>query len=103
MTYNCSGTEANIFRELKEFIDPYVLGWQLGIDGPVLTSIEKDYGDVERQILEVIKVWYRNTEESERTWGRIADAIEGLEHYKYLEEKLRELATTTTGKEASII
>ena len=103
MTYTYLGTEANILIKLRGLIDPKILGVQLGIEAQVLKTIEKDHRDVQRQMFEVIKVWYHSTEESEHTWERIADAIEGLEHYKYLEEKLRELATTTTGKEASII
>ena len=101
---NYSGTQANILCELEEITNLYNFGLQLGIDTRVLDRIDRDHrNDVERQRSEIIKYWYRNTEESERTWGRVADAIGRLGGHRNLETRLRQLAitTTVTGKEAS--
>ena len=60
-----------------------------------MARIDKDHrNDVEQQRCEVIKYWYQNTKESERTWGRVADAIKKLGGHRNLEMKLRQLATT---------
>ena len=101
---NYSGTQANILCELEEITNLYNFGLQLGIDTRVLDRIDRDHrNDVERQRSEIIKYWYRNTEESERTWGRVADAIRRLGGHHNLETRLRQLpiTTTVTGKEAS--
>ena len=95
---NYSGTEANILRELGEITNPYNFGLQLGINSKVLDQIDRDHrNDVERQRSEIIKYWDRNTEESERTWGSLADAIGKLGGHRNLETKLRQLGTTPTG------
>ena len=95
---NYSGNHANILRELGEITDLYNFGLQLGIDSKVLDRIDKDYrNDVRRQKSEIIKYWYRNTEESERTWGSLADAIGRLGGHSNLEAELRQLGTTPTG------
>ena len=95
---NYSGTEANVLCELGEITNPYNFGLQLGIDSKVLDRIDRDHrNDVERQRSEIIKYWYRNTAESERTWGRLADAIGKLGGHRNLETKLRQLVTTSTG------
>jgi hypothetical protein len=96
--YYYSGTEANILCEVEEITNPYNFGLQLGIDSKVLDRIDRDHrNDVERQRSEIIKFWYRNTAESERIWGRIADAIRRLGGHRNLETKLRQLTTTLTG------
>ena len=83
---------------MEEITNLYNFGLQLDIDSKVLDRIERDYrNDVERQRSEIIKFWYRNTEESERTWGRVADAIKRLGGHRNLETKLRQLGTTRTG------
>ena len=95
---NYSGNHANILLELGEITDLYNFGLQLGIDSKVLDRIDKDYrNDVQRQKSEIIKYWCRNTEESERTWERVADAIGKLGGHSNLETKLRQLGTTPTG------
>ena len=92
---NYSGTEANVLCELGEITNLYNFGLQLGIDSKVLDRIERDHrNDVERQRSEIIKSWYRNTADSERTWGRIADAIKKLGDHRNLETRLRQLGTT---------
>ena len=64
----------------------------------MLDRIERDHrNDIERQRSEIIKSWYRNTAESERTWGKIADAIGKLGDHRNLEIKLRQLGTTPKG------
>ena len=95
---NYSGTEANVLCELGEITNLYNFGLQLGIDSKVLDRIDKDHrNDIERQKSEIIKSWYRNTAESERTWGRVADAIQRLGDHRNLETRLRQLGTTPTG------
>ena len=95
---NYSGTEANVLCELEEITNLHNFGLQLGIDSKVLGRIERDHrNDVERQRSEIIKYWFLNTEESECTWGRIADAIKKLGGHRNLETKLRRLGTTPTG------
>ena len=95
---NYSGTEANVLCELGEITNLYNFGLQLGIDSKVLDRIERNHrNDVERQKSEIIKYWHRNTQESERTWGRIADAIKRLGDHCNLETRLRQLGTTPTG------
>ena len=90
-------------HQLKEINNPHSFGLQLEIDPMELGRIERDYkNDVQRQRSEIITYWYLNTEESERTWGRLADAIERMGGHRNLEKRLRQLAVTTTGKVASI-
>ena len=61
-------------------------------------SIDRDHrNDVERQRSEIVTYWDRNTEESERTWGRVADAIGRLGGHRNLEAEIRQLGTTPTG------
>ena len=68
----------------------------LGIESKDLEQIEKNHrGDVARQRSEVIKFWYKNAEESERTWGRVADALQTLGSHRNLESQLRKLGETT--------
>ena len=93
-----TGTEANISRELEEITNLYNFGLQLGIDSKVLDRIDREHrSDIERQRSEIVKYWYRNTAESECTWGRIADAIGRLGGHSNLEMKLRQLGTTLAG------
>ena len=95
---NYSGTEANMLCELGEITNLYNFGLQLGIDSKVLDRIDREHrNDIERQRSEIIKFWYRNTVESERTWGRVADAIKRLGDHRNLETRLRQLGTTPTG------
>ena len=97
-----AGTEANILLELEEITSLYNFGLQLGINSKVLDRIDKDHrNDIEQQRSKIVTYWYRNTAESERTWGRVADAIGRLGDHRNLETRLRKLptATTVTGKE----
>ena len=92
-----SGTEANILCELKEITNPYNFGLQLWINSEVLDHIDTDHRhNVERQRSEIIKFWYRNTKESERTWERVADAVKRLGGHRNLETKLRQLHAAAT-------
>ena len=90
--YYAIGTIANLEKELKGISDPYRLGLQLGIEDSYLDGMEKNHsGDVARQRTAMIKHWYNNTAESERTWGRVADAVNALGDHRNLESRLREL------------
>ena len=95
---NCSGTEANLLCELGEITNLYNFGLQLGIDSKVLDRIDRNHrNDIERQRSEIVTYWYRNTAESERTWGRVADAIGKLGDHRNLETRLQQLGTTPIG------
>ena len=86
-----------IIPVIKEITDPYRLGVQLGIEPPELKKIEKNYPqDVDRQMVEVIEYWLRNS--SDCSWGALAIAVEKMGGHGNLVQGLkdRHLKNTTT-------
>ena len=68
------------------------MGVHLKIETKDLDGMERNHsGDVARLRTAVIKFWYNNTDESERTWGRVADAVKALRGHRNLENRLRKL------------
>ena len=68
---------ADILAALKEVTKPYQLGIQLKIDTSVLKKIEDDYhGDIDRQKVEIIEYWLRNT--SDASWTTVTSAVERM-------------------------
>lgn len=78
-----------VLNETEEVTEWYSLGIRLDIKCDVLDQIERNYnGDAERCKTEVLKFWLRNTEE--RTWGRLAQAINQMGGHAILVQSLRE-------------
>ena len=86
-----------IISAIKEIMDPYTLGVQLGIESHELKKIEKNYPqDLDRQMAEVIEYWLHNS--SDCTWGALASAVEKMGGHGNLVKELRgkHLENTTT-------
>ena len=77
-----------IVSAIKEITDPHGLGVQLRVEDYQLEIFERNHqGDVERQKIEVIKHWMRN---SECSWDALASAIEKMRKHGKLVKQLRE-------------
>ena len=86
-----------IIPVIKEISKPYELGVQLGIESHELDKIEENHPrDVNRQMIEVIKYWLRNS--SDCSWGALAIAVEKMGGHGNLVQELgdRHLENTTT-------
>lgn len=78
---------------LSEITQSHLLGVQLGIDAHELEKIEKNYPrDVDRQKLEAIKYWQRNSEDC--SWAALATAVEKMGGHGNLVKRLRDLEDT---------
>ena len=67
----------------------YSLGIQLDIKTEDLNQIGRDHsGDAERCKTEVVSFWLRNTQE--RTWDRLAQAVDEMGKHANLAQTLRE-------------
>ena len=90
----------DIVSALKEITDPYLLGVNLGIEECELKKIEKNHPrDVDRQMVEVIAFWQRNS--SDCSWRALASAVKKMGGHGNLVKRLRDrhkeaLKTATT-------
>ena len=80
---------ADILATLTEVTKPYQLGIQLRIDLAELDKIEGNHHkDNDRQKIEVIKYWLRNSPDA--SWTTLANAVERMGGHANLVETLRE-------------
>lgn len=74
---------------VKTIVEPHQLGIFLCVPPHELEKIEKDHlKDVNRQMAEVIKYWYYNTDDC--SWEALANAVEKMDKYGNLVKELRE-------------
>ena len=79
----------DIILALEEVTEPYQLGIHLGIETHKLKMFEKNYPrDIERQKIEVIEYWLRNS--AECSWDVLASAVEKIGGHGNLERTLRD-------------
>jgi len=77
-----------ILSETREVTDWHSLGIHLEITPENLSQIERNHsGDTERCKTEVVKLWLRNTQE--RTWDRLAQAVDEMGEHTNLVQTLR--------------
>ena len=80
---------SDLISDLKEITEPHELGIHLGIETYELETFEKNYPrDINRQKMEVLKIWKRNS--SDCSWGVLANAVEKMRKYGNLVKKLRD-------------
>ena len=74
---------------LREIESPFALGVQLYIPTDTPKDIERKYhNDIRRQMFEVIDYWLKNN--TECTWGALAEAIKRLGGHDNLARKLKQ-------------
>ena len=80
---------SDIISDLKEITEPHELGIHLGVETYELETFEKNYPqDINRQKMEVLKIWKRNSLDC--SWGALANAVEKMRKYRNLVKKLRD-------------
>lgn len=68
----------NALLELKDVNNIVPLGLHLGILLPKLRQIEQENKDIERQKIEMIDFWLGNSEPSDCSWEKLAEALNKL-------------------------
>ena len=67
----------------------YQLGMQLEIPPATLSTIESDHPhDAQRCLTQVVNMWLQNAPEC--SWGKLAQAVEAMDGYAVLAEKLKQ-------------
>ena len=73
----------------------------LGIKSHELEKIEKDYPRINRQMVEVIKYWLRNS--SDCSWEALASAVEKMGGHGNLVKELRDKHLENTCEDMEIM
>ena len=93
---------ADVLAAIKEVTKPYELGIQLKIDSSELDSIEKNHPrDNDRQKIEVVKYWLRNSPDA--SWTTLANAVERMGGHARLVGRLREKGQRIIGDLAKLV
>ena len=79
----------NILPRLSAINNIVSLGVFLGIPLHKLHKIEMEYKDLVRQKIEMINIWLSN--HHDRSWGKLAEAVERLGDHEQLVSELKEL------------
>ena len=78
----------DIQTELRDVADWYQLGVQLGISTADLDQIQMNYPRNAQQCkMKVLDLWLQNS--PERSWAKLAQAVEAMGGYAVLAEELR--------------
>ena len=79
-----TGDLALLTNELKEVIDPHILGIKLGIESSTVAQILQDVGNTtERQKSGILDHWLKN--DSNASWPTLVKALKEMDHKRLAE------------------